>query len=131
MDRVVAAKAHKVDTSRSPHPVFSHGWAAAARGQNEDAARKDQANALGGRRSLNDDVTGPLGRKKPATRDMAPLEPGQARVRVTRSDYDPGDGGKLVGDIVRMPRGIAAIAEKNGAVEIIEPVTSVVVVEGK
>jgi hypothetical protein len=54
--------------------------------------------------------------------DLAPLEPGEARVKVLRAGYSPADNRPQCsyGQVVRMPLGLAARAEDRGALVIIE-----------
>jgi hypothetical protein len=64
--------------------------------------------------------------------DLAPLEPGQARVRVQRHGYSPSDDRPhcSYGQIVRMPLGPAERAADRGAVVIIEVNETVLDAEG-
>lgn len=54
--------------------------------------------------------------------DLAPLEPGEARVKVLRAGYSPADNRPQCsyGQLVVMPLGLAARAEDRGALVIIE-----------
>jgi hypothetical protein len=54
--------------------------------------------------------------------DLAPLEAGQVRAKVLRSGYSPADDRPAAtrGQVIRMPREVAALAAGSGAVQIIE-----------
>jgi hypothetical protein len=54
--------------------------------------------------------------------DLAPLDPGQARVKVMRHGYSPAENRPQTsyGQVVRMPRGAAERAANAGAVEVLE-----------
>jgi hypothetical protein len=54
--------------------------------------------------------------------DLAPLEPGEARVKVLRSGFSPSEDRPQTsyGQVARMPRGAAERAANTGAVEILE-----------
>lgn len=63
--------------------------------------------------------------RQPAPRtpdDVAPLQPGETRVKVLRSGFSPADDrpAACYGQLVRMPHGAAKRAADAGAVEIIE-----------
>jgi hypothetical protein len=64
--------------------------------------------------------------------DLAPLQPGEARVKVLRGGFSPADDRPQCryGQIVRMPRAVAQNAANRGAVEVLEtneaPATTVV-----